>query len=369
MARKPQVQTDQPVPDRIDGVPLPREGNLIVGQSQAEQALLDAYRSGRMHHAWLFAGEEGIGKASLAFRMARFVLSFPDPASDAVISADSLDVPADSPAAVKVAHGTHGNVLHIQREWDERSKRFKTGLTVDSIRRIIPFLGTTAGEGAWRIVIVDPADDMNRSAANALLKALEEPPSRTLFFLISAMPGRLLPTIRSRCRLVACRPLDEAGMRQVLGPLEPGFEGREDARLILALAHGSPRRALALIREDGSELYRLLLRAFDKPDHANAAAIADKAADQKSGGPARFIELLNGYLDRRVRGLGEPETRHEPRQLPLATWAELWEKAARSSRDAEIYNLDVRHYVLDILETYSAAVRQRSQTGTPFSRA
>ena len=268
-----------------------------------------------MHHAWLISGEEGIGKASLAFRMVRFVLSHPDPASDAVISAKNLDIPADSPAAIKIAHGTHGNILHIQREWDEKNKRFKTGLTVDSVRRIIPFLGTTAGEGAWRIVIVDPADDMNRSAANALLKALEEPPSQTLFFLISAMPGRLLPTIRSRCRLVACRPLDEAGMRQVLGALEPGFEARDDAGLILALAHGSPRRALGLIREDGSELYRLLLRAFDTPDHANASAIADKAADQKSGGPARFIELLNGYLNRRVRGLGEPETRHTCRLL------------------------------------------------------
>ncbi len=357
MARKPQNQPDQPAPDRIEGIPLPREGAIIVGQDDAEKALLEAYRRGRMHHAWLISGEEGIGKASLAFRMARFVLSHPDPASGAVISAKNLDIPADSPPAIKIAHGTHGNILHIQREWDEKNKRFKTGLTVDSVRRIIPFLGTTAGEGAWRIVIVDPADDMNRSAANALLKALEEPPSQTLFFLISAMPGRLLPTIRSRCRLVACRPLDEAGMRQVVGTLEPGFEAREDAGLILALAHGSPRRALGLIREDGSELYRLLLRAFDTPNHANASAIADKAADQKSGGPARFIELLNGYLDRRVRGLGEPETRHKPRHLPLATWAELWEKAARSSREAEIYNLDVRHYVLDILETYSDAVR------------
>ena len=360
MVRKPQFQPDQPTPDRIDGVPLPRESELLIGQDEAEAALLEAFRSGRMHHAWLIAGEEGIGKASLAFRLARFVLAYPDPSMDAVAAADDLDVPADHPAAIKVAHGTHGNVLHIQREWDERAKRFKTALTVDPIRRIIPFLGTTAGEGAWRVVIIDPADDMNRSAANALLKALEEPPARTLFLLVSSMPGRLLPTIRSRCRLVSCRALDNGQMKRVLKGLEPGFDGRPDSELILALAHGSPRRAIDLIREGGSDLYRLMLTAFDTPGHSNVAALAEKAADQKSGGPERFLELLSGYLDRRVRGLQEPETRHRPRQLLLATWAELWEKAARSSRDAEIYNLDVRHTVLDILETYSDAIRQRN---------
>lgn len=360
MVRKPQNQPEQPTPDRIEGIPLPRESDPLVGQEEAEATLLEAYRSGRMHHAWLIAGEEGIGKASLAFRIARFILAYPDPAMDPVVSASGLDVPGDHPAAIKVAHGTHGNVLHIQREWDERSKRFKTSLTVDPIRGIIPFLGTTAGEGGWRIVIIDPADEMNRNAANALLKALEEPPARTLFLLISSMPGRLIPTIRSRCRLIACKPLDDGKMKLVLERLEPGFAGQPNSGLVLALAHGSPRRAIDLIRAGGSDLYRLMLTAFDLPGHANAAALADKAADQKSGGPQQFFELLSGYLDRRVRGLEEPETRHKPRQLPLATWAELWEKAARSSREAEIYNLDVRHTVLDVLETYSDAVRQRN---------
>jgi DNA polymerase-3 subunit delta' len=360
MARRPQAMPDQPVPGRIDGIPLPREAGRLVGQDTAERALLEAYRSSRMHHAWLITGEEGVGKASLAFRMARFVLAHPDPETAEVAGASDLDVPADHPTAVKIAHGTHGNIVHIQREWDERGKKFKTGLSVEAIRRIIPFLGTTAGEGGWRIVIIDPADDMTRSAANALLKGLEEPPARTLFFLISSMPGRLLPTIRSRCRQIACQPLTDDQLEDLIGSLEPSFAERPDRALVLALAGGSPRRALTLIREDGAALYKALIAALDKPSHGAMAALAEKAADQKSGGPARFLELFDGYLDRRVRGVAEPDGSHHPRQLPLATWAELWEKAARSSREAEIYNLDVRHFVLDILEGYSGAVRQRS---------
>ncbi|HMB47907.1 MAG TPA: DNA polymerase III subunit delta', partial [Afifellaceae bacterium] len=276
-----------------------------------------------------------------------------------VASATDLDVEPDHPVALKIAHGTHGNILHIQRTWDDKTKKFKTGLSVDSIRRIIPFLGTTAGEGEWRIVIVDPADDMTRSAANALLKALEEPPLKVLFFLVSGMPGRLLPTIRSRCRRINCKPLADAQLDTLIGTLEPDFAGRNDRDLILALAAGSPRRALTLIREDGSALYHTLIAALDQPSHGNMAAVASKAADQKAGGPGRFLELLTGYFDRRVRGLPEPQPNHQPRQLQLATWAELWEKAARSSREAEIYNLDVRHFVLDILESYSGALRQQ----------
>ena len=188
------ADAERAAPDAIEGAPLPRENDRLVGHDEAEGALFDAYRQGRMHHAWLVCGEEGIGRATLAFRMARFILANPEP--DRLADTVSLDVPDEHPAAIKTAHGTHANILHIQRDWDDRSKRFKTVLSVESIRRIIPFLGTTAGEGDWRFVIIDPADDMNRNAANALLKALEEPPGQTLFFLVSRSPGRLLPTIR-----------------------------------------------------------------------------------------------------------------------------------------------------------------------------
>ena len=134
------------------------------------------------------SGERGIGRATLAFRLARFVFAHPDPQSPEVAAADDLSVPATHPAAIRLAAGTHPDFLHLQREWIEADKRFKSQLNVDSVRRIIPFLGTTAGEGGWRVVIVDPADDMNRSAANAILKNLEEPPRKTLVSADCAKP-------------------------------------------------------------------------------------------------------------------------------------------------------------------------------------
>ncbi len=361
MARRPKAPSTQEPPDRIEGIALPRETVNLAGHRAAEAALLDAYRLGRMHHAWLVSGDEGIGKATLAFRMARFVLAHSDHGSDHVRNASSLDVPADHPAAVKIAHGTHGNILHIQREWDDRGKKYRTALTVDAIRALIPFLGTTAGEGDWRIVIIDPADDMNRNAANALLKALEEPPAKTLFFVISSMPGRLLPTIRSRCRSIVCQPLSENDLMQVLQRAEPDFANRPDADLVLALAGGSARKAFEMIGEGGVSFYRALITALDQPSFANIQSVANLVADEKNGGPAKFIDLLGAYMSRRVHGVGEPLAAHRPRQLPLATWAQLWEKASRSSRDTEIYNLDVRQFVLDILETYASAARQNEQ--------
>lgn len=358
MARRASLPVEAHLPDRIDNVPLPREREVLVGHPDAEAALLDAYRQGRMHHAWLICGDAGIGKASLAFRMARFVLAHPDAGSASVAGAADLHVPMDHRAAIKIAHGTHPNVLHIQRQWDERGKKFKSGLTVDSIRALIPFLGNTAGEGDWRIVIVDTADEMNRNAANALLKALEEPPAQTLFFLISNMPGRLLPTIRSRCRSIACQPLSDHDLTQIVSWTDNGFADRSDRDTILALASGSARAAFTMIGGDGIGFYRSLVEALDQPSFSNIAKVANLVAENKTAGPTQFGDVFGAYLGRRVRGAPEPLSGHRPRQLPLATWAELWEKAARSSRDVEIYNLDVRHHVLDILETYANAVRQ-----------
>jgi DNA polymerase-3 subunit delta' len=198
MARSPKAAESLAPPDQITGIVLPRENLHLFGHEAAERVLLEAYRSGRMHHAWLITGPEGIGKATLAFRIARFILANPDPSENSIAVADDLTVEAPDALIGKIAHGIHPNILHLQRPWDEKGKRYRTEISVDTVRRIVPFLGTTAGEGGWRIVLVDPADEMNRSAANALLKALEEPPPRTLFVLVSQTPGRLLTTIRSR---------------------------------------------------------------------------------------------------------------------------------------------------------------------------
>ena len=350
--------TDRQDPDALDGVLRPRENSRLIGHSVAEKRILDAYRSGRMHHGWLLTGMEGIGKATLAFRAARFILANPDP--EAVCDATDLAVRPDHPTAVKIAHGAHPNILHIQRDWDDNRKKFRATLGVDPVRRIIPFLGTTAGEGAWRFVIIDPADDMTRSAANALLKALEEPPRQTLFFLICAAPGRQEPTIRSRCRKLHCSALTEDSLLQIARQFIDGFEARDDRDTLVRLADGSARRLIKYASEGGHRMYKQLTEAIDDPDPANISAVAEIAASSGPSGLADFLETFSAYCGRRIRGSDEPLSSHAPPQLALACWAELWEKAARSVRDAQIYNLDARHIVTAILENYAIAARQRT---------
>ena len=190
-----------------DDIPLPRETSVLFGHAAAEQALLTAYKSGRVPHAWLIGGEPGIGKATLAYRFARFVLAHPDPQAPDVQTADSLAVDPEHPLARRIAAQAQGDLLSLERITNEQTGKLYTVIRVDDVRRTVAFFGSTAGEGGWRIAIVDAVDDLAREGANALLKVLEEPPARALLLLVSHAPGRELPTIRSRCRRLLLRPL------------------------------------------------------------------------------------------------------------------------------------------------------------------
>ena len=356
MARAPKLEEERPPADALEGVPTPRQNATLIGHAEAERTLLDAYRSGRMHHGWILAGERGIGKATLAFRFARFVFAHPDPGSADVAAAHDLAVPAEHPATRKVAAGVHPNLLHLQREWDDRNKRYKSELSVDTVRRITPFLGTTAGEAGWRIVVVDPADDMSRSAANAILKNLEEPPRRTLFLLLARSKGALLPTILSRCRGLDLKPLSPEDTQAVVRAVAPEQAAPREDGLAAALAGGSPRRLIELRINDGVALYRLMLDAIERADGQAQLRLSALAADPAVN--EQLLDLLDGYLVRRVRGLAEPARESAPPAAPLVTWAELWEKAALSGREVEEYNLDRRQFVLDLLESAAAALHQ-----------
>src|SRR5476651_1086589 len=195
---------------------LPRETSALFGHAEAEQALLESYQSGRIPHAWLIGGPPGIGKATLAYRLARFVLAHPDPTSPAVQKATSLAVDPENPAARRIAAQAQGDLLVLERTINEQTGKLYTVIRVDDVRRSVPFFGSTAGEGGWRIAIVDAVDELQREGANALLKVLEEPPPRALLLLVSHAPGRELPTIRSRCRRLLLRPLDAADVARAV---------------------------------------------------------------------------------------------------------------------------------------------------------
>jgi DNA polymerase III subunit delta' len=351
--------------DSLDGWPNPESQPAWLGDPAAEATLLDAYRSGRMHHAWLIGGPKGIGKATLAYRFARFAFAHPDLRSAEVAAASDLAVDEDAPAFHRVANRAHPNLLALERPYREDRKRFLTELPVDQIRRTVGFFGSTSGERGWRIAIVDPADEMNASAANALLKALEEPPVRSLFFIICHAPGRLIPTIRSRCRRLDLAPPSTEVIARVIRDNNPDDFPDTDIELAAALAGGSLRRAILLLQDGGIAAYRQFIRfAATLPAadvgamHALADGVVRRNADDAYDS---FLDILRGWLGRRVRREGEPGGAAGSSALldavPLARWSEVWEKVNDSAAEAEELNLDRKQVVLSALMSLTNAAR------------
>jgi DNA polymerase III subunit delta' len=358
-----------PEADRLGEFPHPRETHELAGHAAAETMLARAFAGGRLHHAWLLAGRAGIGKATLAYRMARHMLARPaerDP------EGRSLAVPPESAAARQVGQLAHPGLLVLRRPYDLRTKRLLSVISVDEVRRLRGFLGLTAGEGGWRVVIVDSADELNPNAANALLKSLEEPPPRALFLLVTSQPSGLLPTIRSRCRRLDLAPLDavslrraaEAALRVAGMSAPPADKWPQLARL----ADGSVRAALQLATggiELNERVEQILYRlpSLDWPAlHTLADALTGDAQQQRY---EMFFTLLLDQLARLVRagasGQGSPaETALAARLVPpmrQPAWAELWHAVLRDKADAETLNLDRKALIVRTFARIEAAVR------------
>lgn len=356
MARAAVPLEAAPEVDAIDGLDLPRVQTRLIGHRVQEQMLLDAYRSGRIHHGWIFGGVKGSGKATLAFRFARFVLAHPDPRAPEVAAATSLDVNPDAPAFRRVANGSHVDLLHLRRPWDDKGKRFKTEIPVDEIRRTVGFFGSTAGEGGWRIAIVDPADDMNANAANALLKILEEPPQRALFLVIANHPGRLLPTIRSRCRVLTLPPLSRtdviAGMKAFgigSGHADNVLESAAD------LSEGSLRRASLLLELGGVDIWNAIVQLMSAPDRLDLKAVHALADRLSMRGGDDAFELGVEFIVRAIhtRALMAADTR----VAVAARWADLHRQVVADVAAAEALNLDRKALILSIFRAVQAATR------------
>jgi DNA polymerase-3 subunit delta' len=220
----------------LEGAVPPARNPHLYGHQAAEEFLARSYRSGKGHHAILIEGPEGIGKATLAFRFANHVLSHPDPAT----APDHIaDPDLNSSVSRQIASGASHNLLHLARPVDEKTGKTKTAITVDEVRRAGHFFSQTSGTGNWRIVIIDPADDLNRNAANAILKILEEPPRRALFLVLSHAPGKLLPTIRSRCQSLRLSPLGDRDLAKALAGLGTPLDGGKTQEMVLAKSKGS----------------------------------------------------------------------------------------------------------------------------------
>ncbi|MDE2006106.1 MAG: DNA polymerase III subunit delta' [Rhodospirillales bacterium] len=329
-------------------LPEPRANPDLLGHAAAEATLAAALAAGRLHHAWLIAGPEGIGKATLAYRFARFLLAARPPRPDAGPLA--LD-PAD-PAFRRVAAGAHADLMTIERGYDEKRKRKRQVIIVDDVRKLGGFMALTPAEGGWRVAIVDGAEEMNPAAANALLKILEEPPDRAVLLVTTAAPGRLLPTIRSRCRRLNLAALNEADMRTLLARALPKLDEAARDRLA-ALAEGSPGRALALAEADGPRLAGLVdrvLAALPDPPPGLGHEIADALGRGEGEGFGVFMDLLRASLAALVReaarGDAEPDQARLIGRHPLAAWGDVWQALTRLQDETESVSLDRRQAVL-----------------------
>lgn len=347
---------DIPEPDRVPGAPHPRHTARVIGQDHAISEFVDAARSGRLHHAWMLTGPRGVGKATLAWAIARWMLSGAD--------SDDLSVPSDSPEARRIAALSEPRLQLIRRPWDDKAGRLSAQITVDEIRRLLSFFHMSSAEGGRRIAIIDAADDMNTAAANALLKILEEPPKDALILMVTHQPARLLPTIRSRCRTLRLSPLNPTQMASVLADL--GID--EDADPLAALSDGSVGEALRLAGQDGLGRFQQLVDLFGslpRMDRLAASKFADGAAGRAGADGDPFdltITLLDRFLTRAARaglmgpplpqaanGEGALLTRLSPDDRAARIWADAQARLSARARTGRAVNLDPAALVMDML--------------------
>lgn len=354
-----------PEPDRIEGAPHPRETRVLFGQDGAVRDFLAAYNSKRLHSGWLITGPRGVGKATLAWKIATFLLAeaVDDGLFGEAAPAVDLLVPDDHPDARLVQSGAHPRLFVVRRPVDEKTQKLKSDITVDAVRGLKGFFQMSAADGGRRVVIVDAADDLNRNAANAILKELEEPPARTTILLVAHQPSRLLPTIRSRCRELRCSTLAPDTLSEAL--TQAGQQA-DTPEALVSLSGGSAGDAIRLLNHDGLPLYAELVHLFDAlPRIPRPAALKLAESCAGRGAEVRFgmvLDLIDHFMARCARAglMGEPSTQGAPGEARLLArlsphdqaargWADLQQFLGARARHGKAVNLDPAALILDMV--------------------
>ena len=342
---------DLPQADQAEGCPHPRDVYDLLGHERAEATFLKAEAAGRLHHAWLITGPAGVGKATLAYRMIRHLLG------GRSLLEGGLDIPADDPVSGRIAAQGHGNLHVVKRPYDDKGKKLKSEIPVAAIRKLTDFFQETAAEeGLPRIGLIDKGDELNTSSENAVLKLLEEPPENGMLILLADAPGRLLPTIRSRCLSLDLRPVPDAQLSP-WAAARTGLSG-QDLERIVWLSRGSPGRAMAL-HSARDEVVKPL------------SAVAEALAGGRRVNAMMLVGGLSGVKNRRERALfwaglqdilaeaarlsgGEEWGAPFPAPKSPQDWARLYGEAVERERlEAEI-NMDQRASLLEILAKVAA---------------
>jgi DNA polymerase-3 subunit delta' len=356
-----------PEADSIESAPHPRATSVLLGQGSAEATFLQAFNTGRLHHGWLITGPRGVGKATLAWRLARFLLASPedDGGMFAAPPPETLDIPDNHPVARRIAALSEPRLFLLRRAYDEKKAKLQDVISVDEVRKMKSFFTLSAADGGRRVAIIDAVDEMNPAAANALLKLLEEPPKSVTMFLISHQPARLLPTIRSRCRELRLGPLSAQDLSDAL--TMAGGEVMPDDRIALAeLAGGSVGEAFRMTNLEGLALYARLVKlmaTLPRLDRVQALAFAEAGAGR--GAEAQFdliVTLLDLFLARLARagtcGTTPPEAapgeaaliaRLAPNPLAAREWASLAQTLGLRARRGKAVNLDPAALLMDML--------------------
>ncbi len=366
-------QPDIPEPDRLEGFVHPRFATGFFGHEEAENALLEGFASKRLHHAWLLAGPEGVGKATLAYRFARYLLAQTPSSMD--VQAKDLSITAGHRIFGQVAALAHPNLLLLRRPWLPDKKRLAGAITVSEARRLRHFFGHTTGVGQWRVVIIDRADELNAAAANALLKNLEEPPARCVFLLVCSAPGRLPVTIRSRCRILRFSALGNDDLESaVLAAYRSAERDAPDTatlQAILPLARGSTGRALQLLEGGGGKIHERFIKLIGqlpRLDHQEIHKLTDELTSRGADGAYELFFELAGESIARIVGhaatgegaFGAESEIAQRLQGPraLAQFAGLWETIQREKAEADALNLDRKNLVLGTFFRLEEAARQ-----------
>jgi len=343
-----------PEADRADGCPHPRETYELMGHQSAERRFLDSERAGRLHHAWLITGPSGCGKATLAYRMIRHILGGRSRLPN------SLDIPANDPVSQRIQALGHGDFFLLRRPYDHKTKKFRSEIPVSETRRLRDFFTQKPAEGGWRVCLIDDADALNRNAENGVLKTLEEPPDRAIIILLSSVPGRLLPTIRSRCLHLPLRAVSEA-------EITPWLRQRVDVdpailEAAVKLSNGAPGKAFALAQNADSVLkpFTRFLASLDRDnaqlDHQLANALA-----LQSAGTARalFWEALQTILQAQAVFSVTQEWGSAFRPLPVSKpperWQALWRRAGFLQEREAALNMDKKTVMLTLLSDIRSA--------------
>ena len=358
--------------DQIEGYPHPKMTKQLFGHQFAEQEFISCFKSNKLHHGWLITGAKGVGKATFAWQMAKFLLTQPIPSPepnglfgnfDENHNSD-LDEKLKKTMIAKILAESEPRLVVVRKSFDEKRKTFRSSIRVDEVRRLKTFFSLSVSDGGSRVAIIDCADDMNINAANALLKTLEEPPKDTIFLLVSHNPQSLLPTIKSRCRELRLNSLTESNLKSALKQINLTIP-ENDSKIYSLLGYGSVGNSIRLLEHDGAGLYRTLLSFLNQLPNLKGFEL-EKFIGTFFGNKNRsrlelFIELLNIVIARMskagVIGYSSTDEILEdekeifkklcPNPIIAKKWAELAQTQSENLKHGLVVNLDPSSLILD----------------------